>query len=280
MIEVINPGFYTTIQDRGRYDYVHLGVPISGAMDKISADRANALVGNPSGMALFEMTMVGATLKFNTETTIAVAGSITQVLINNIPFGVDSIMKVNHGDEVTLGRLTGGFRCYLAVAGGVVSEIKLGSQAMYPGITTHHRILKGQVFDIGKLENIQYYEINGYKSEVEDLHLMVYKGPEYSGLTVKERKLLFNTYFEVSKNNNRMAYQLEDTLENSLEPILTAPVIPGTIQLTPSGKIIILMRDCQTTGGYPRILQLSEHSKSVLAQKTTGDKFQFSLIEY
>jgi allophanate hydrolase subunit 2 len=56
--------------------------------------------------------------------------------------------------------------------------------------------------------------------------------------------------------------------------------MPGTIQLTPGGQLIILMRDCQTTGGYPRILQLSEKSINVLAQKRLGEFVQFELINY
>ena len=75
-----------------------------------------------------------------------------------------------------------------------------------------------------------------------------------------------------------MAYQLKEPLENELTSIITSLVLPGTVQLTPSGKLIILMRDCQTTGGYPRILQLSEDSINRLAQKFTGDKINFILI--
>jgi len=59
--------------------------------------------------------------------------------------------------------------------------------------------------------------------------------------------------------------------------MLTSAVLAGTVQLTPSGRLIILMRDCQVTGGYPRILQLSEESINTLAQKTTGDSFSFVL---
>ena len=75
-----------------------------------------------------------------------------------------------------------------------------------------------------------------------------------------------------------MAYQLQESLENSLEPILTSGVLPGTVQLTPSGKLIILMRDCQTTGGYPRVLQLKESAINILAQKYTGQQIRFKLV--
>ena len=58
--------------------------------------------------------------------------------------------------------------------------------------------------------------------------------------------------------------------------IVSSPVIPGTVQLTPSGKLIVLMRDCQTTGGYPRILQLSDKGIRTIAQKLTNENINFS----
>ena len=61
--------------------------------------------------------------------------------------------------------------------------------------------------------------------------------------------------------------------------MLTSSVLPGTVQLTPSGKLIILMRDCGVTGGYPRILQLTETSINRLSQKTTNDTFKFKLVD-
>ena len=77
-----------------------------------------------------------------------------------------------------------------------------------------------------------------------------------------------------------MAYQLDELIVNTLSDIITSLVLPGTIQLTPFGKVIILLRDCQTTGGYPRILQLSNVAINVLAQKKAGDKIRFKLVEY
>jgi len=69
-------------------------------------------------------------------------------------------------------------------------------------------------------------------------------------------------------------------ITNNLDGIITSLVMPGTVQLTPSGKLIVLMRDCQTTGGYPRILQLSDNSINTLAQKMTGQKITLQLLEY
>ena len=61
--------------------------------------------------------------------------------------------------------------------------------------------------------------------------------------------------------------------------MLTSAVFPGTVQLTPSGQLIVLMRDCQTTGGYPRIFQLTEAALNSVSQKFVGDKIRFKCIK-
>ena len=75
-----------------------------------------------------------------------------------------------------------------------------------------------------------------------------------------------------------MAYQLDEKIDGHTISMLTSATLPGTVQLTPSGKLIILMKDGQTTGGYPRILQLTDTAISILAQKRTGDTISFKLI--
>ena len=75
-----------------------------------------------------------------------------------------------------------------------------------------------------------------------------------------------------------MAYQLDETIDGHSISMLTSATLPGTVQFTPSGKLIILMKDGQTTGGYPRILQLTDKAISILAQKKSGDHFSFKLI--
>ena len=75
-----------------------------------------------------------------------------------------------------------------------------------------------------------------------------------------------------------MAYNLKEKIQASVNSIISSAVMPGTVQLTPSGQMIILHRDCQTTGGYPRILQLDEKSLNNLAQLRIGDKIKFEIV--
>jgi allophanate hydrolase subunit 2 len=82
----------------------------------------------------------------------------------------------------------------------------------------------------------------------------------------------------ISNKINRMGYRLEEVKVSHNKSIITSPVIPGTVQLTPSGQLIILMKDAPTTGGYPRVFQLTEKSIAIIAQKKTGDTFSFKLL--
>jgi allophanate hydrolase subunit 2 len=97
-------------------------------------------------------------------------------------------------------------------------------------------------------------------------------------LSADQQRILLDHPVHLSKLSNRMGIQLEELVANELEDLPTNPVFPGTVQLTPGGKVIILMRDAGVTGGYPRILQLSEDAQSRLAQKKVGDSIQFQLL--
>lgn len=277
-IQVISPGFYSTVQDLGRFGHQHYGVPQSGVMDRYSAKVANLLVGNPSNSAVIEMTMLGAELKFKVDTLIAVSGLEAQLRLNNKKIAINQAHLVKKGDSLKVKQISKGFRAYLAVKGGIQTKMVLGSRSFYKHITASEKlelgdilpILKTDLKDIKARATIKFKE-NFYNSKTVE----VSKGPEWEYLPKVLQEKLIKSSFKISKNNSRQAYQLRETLKNNLKPILTQPVLPGTVQLTPNGNIIILMRDCQVTGGYPRIFQLTERSINKIAQKRVNDTICF-----
>jgi len=280
MVKVLSAGLYTTIQDNGRMGYQHYGVPVSGVMDSRAAAIANALVGNNQDAAVLEITMSGPKLVFEIDAAIAITGANMKASINKNRIENNRIISIKKGDVLRYGTLVSGFRTYLAVSGGFKTNEVLGSKSMYQGITEFRNLKKGDVLNINKSLTASQKHFAGLKiddSYLTSSTLEVYQGPEFDRLSEIQKKQLFKNIFTVSKDNNRMAYQLKEPFENTLEPILTSSVLPGTVQLTPSGKLIVLMRDCQTTGGYPRVLQLSEMAINTLAQKFTGDKIKFNL---
>lgn len=280
MLKVLKPGFYTSIQDKGRFGFVSKGVPISGAMDAYAADLANGILNNSLKDAVLEITLGTSQFEFLEPTIICVTGGNFSPKVSGIEIQMNKIILVEKGSILLFGKVNYGVRCYLAVKGGFQSEVILNSRSFYPNITND--------FMIGKNDKISFKpylsDLNTSKSiiKINQLHfesntIECYKGPEFDLLNVHQKKKLSSQNFTISSQNSRMGYKLNEAIENNLPQILTSAVLPGTVQLTPSGKIIILMRDCQVTGGYPRILQLAENSINKLAQKTTNDRIQFNL---
>lgn len=281
MIKVLSSGFYTSVQDNGRLDYQNYGVPISGTMDKHSANKANALVNNSINDAVLEITLSGPKLQFCCDTMISLVGADMSPQLNNKAILMNSTIPITTGDILSFGKLQYGCRCYLAVKGGVQTEQIMKSRSMYKGITSSFRIEKDDELKISANETSfksAHASIKMDSDHFKTQDIDVYKGPEFDFLTITEQNQLLSSPFTIAKENSRMAYQLKELVPNNLTQIITSLVLPGTVQLTPSGKLIVLMRDCQTTGGYPRVLQLSEKAINRLAQKFTNDTIGFKLI--
>ncbi|MGY5848540.1 5-oxoprolinase subunit C family protein [Salegentibacter sp. HM20] len=279
-IEVLHPGLFSTLQDFGRRGFQKYGVPFSGAMDRKAHKTANLILRNKADAAVLEITQMGPKLKFSAPAKIAISGAYLSPNLNNSTIENNEVIKVEAGDVLSFGRPVSGSRAYLAIAGGFQTEKVLESSSWYDGITEYQILEKGQQIRFREVSDEvteTHTSIKFDTSYLESKYLEVYPGPEFELLPKQLKHKLQESTFSISKNNNRMAVQLEQKLENELQPIITGPVLPGTIQLTPGGNLIILMRDCQTTGGYPRVLQLGEDAINCLAQKKTGDEIVFRI---
>lgn len=279
MLKLLKSGFYTSVQDRGRYGYRDKGVPISGAMDNRALEKANGLLENNSDDAVLEITMTGPTIEFEENTYIVLAGASMSATLNNQPISNYKVYEVTIGDILSYGRLEHGFRSYLAIKGGFTTEKVLGSRSYSKAITRNTHLKDRSILSYDPCAEfkpkISELKIDSYFDEVV---LEAAKGPEFQMLENQQLEKIFGSDFSVAKENNRMAYQLNETIVGHQRSMLTSATLPGTVQLTPAGKLIILMKDGQTTGGYPRILQLTDKSISILGQKRFGDTVSFKLI--
>ncbi|MCB7480708.1 biotin-dependent carboxyltransferase family protein [Christiangramia sediminis] len=282
-IEVLQPGLFSTIQDLGRFGFQKFGVPHSGVMDRYAMRICNLILGNPEEASVLEITMQGPQLKFNAPTSICISGADLSPELNGEPIENNTFIEIQQGDILKFGTRKSGFRSYLGILGGFQTEFIMESFSWYEGLTENFRLRKGiklsyksQRLAITETHSNLKLDINYLnRNEVE-----VYPGPEFDQLSATQQDQIFNSQFKTDDSSNRMAVQFKEDLINELQPIITSPVMPGTVQLTPSGKIIVLMRDCQTTGGYPRILQLSEKGIQVLSQKFPGEEINFKEVKY
>ena len=281
-IEVLQPGLFSTIQDPGRNGFLKYGVPMSGVMDLYAAQMANLILRNSPNSAVLEITQMGPKLKFSDPAKISICGALLSPKINNFKIGNNRVYKIEAGDELSFGKRQLGCRAYLAISGGFKTEKILKSRSWFEGITDNFKLNKNMKLPYESTNESKIETNASIKFTSEYLvtsEIGVFPGPEFYLLTEGEQEILRSRNFSIDKNNNRMAIQLQEIMGNTLKPIITGPVLPGSVQLTPSGKLIVLMRDCQITGGYPRVMQLSETGMNKIAQKIMGDSLRFAFLE-
>ena len=278
MIKVLRSGLYSSIQDLGRFNYRKYGVPVSGAMDSFAAKRANSLLQNVPEAAVLEIMMLGPKLKFLVNTNIVITGGQGNMTINDQPVSINRVITIAKEDILDIGRITIGAYVYLAVLGGFDSEIIYGSRSYFSGVGLPNIIKKGDLLPITEGGGIAINHNAKIRSlPLQGKEIEVFQGPEYHKLSAPQKQLLLTKEFTIGPHN-RMGYYLNEKISHQIEGILTGPVIPGTVQLTPSGTMIILMNDAQTTGGYPRILVLSEAARYRLSQKKSQQPIKFTLL--
>jgi biotin-dependent carboxylase-like uncharacterized protein len=275
-----NPG--TSIQDLGRIGLGHWGVPIAGVMDQRSYKWINHLLKNNPNAAILEILQPGFKCRFDSYITIGLSGAKAEIRKNG-ELTSFTLIKIVPGDELEIGKFFLGSIVYLGITQGFQTEVILSSRSNYPKITNKGMLSKGDkvpFFTTQSLAEETFASVKLKTTWLEESILEIYPGPDFEALSNDNKTQLFNSKFTISTLANRMAFQLEELLPNSIPERLTAPVFPGTVQLTSGGKLLILMRDAQVTGGYPRVFQLTEGSLDILAQKKPGQQVKFQLKNF
>jgi len=173
-----------------------------------------------------------------------------------------------------------GARTYLAIKGSILVSRVLDSCCHINGYNDS-RLTQNATLQVFTQEAEKAPRLSAITPLYIDSNspIIVRPGPEWKELKKIEQESLLSQQYTVSALSDRMGYRLEGEpvpIEENFE-IYSSPVMPGTIQLLPSGLPLILMRDCQTTGGYPRVLQVSEDSIMQLAQRKGGDSVRLTL---
>ncbi len=285
MCTVIKPGMLTTIQDQGRIGYRAYGMPVSGVMDRYAATMANLLAGNETGAAVLEMTLLGGTFHFPNEAYLAVCGADMQGTLNGRRIKNWSAFYVPANSELAFDYAASGCRTYLSFYGGIAVSPVLGSRSTYTraviGGLEGRALQADDVIEIGKgdempfaLRELSYHHLPKYTHEIR---VRVIPGPQDDLFTTEGVRTLFGGSFTVSSRNDRMGILLEGaTIQHVSGPdIISDALCAGAIQVPGDGHPIIMMADCQTTGGYAKIGFVISPDLSKLAQAKAGDTITF-----
>jgi antagonist of KipI len=132
-IKIQAPGGFTTVQDKGRFGFQQMGVPVSGVLDSFAFHAANLLVGNNETCAVLEITVMGPTLEIRKEMDIALTGAKMGMTLNDRPVEQWESIRVHPGDTLAISMVQQGCRGYLAVSGGINVPLIMGSFSTYVG---------------------------------------------------------------------------------------------------------------------------------------------------
>jgi len=268
-------GIYTSLQDQGRNAFQHFGVPNGGAMDIPAFNRANALVGNAADEPAIELTLTGPEIYFSKSCQIAITGAEIQASINGLEIANHTKHVIPAKAVLKFSNMTKGARAYLAINGSWNVKKWLGSVSPVKNIFENHIIKKGRVIQI--LDPTSNPLPLTLKTPMISHKIRWLPGPEYNKVGARKVNRFLKQGQKVMNDSNRMGLRLasQESLDTHFKEIISSAVIPGTIQLLPNGQIVLLLKDAQTIGGYPRIAIVYSDDIDMLAQYKPGDYLFF-----
>ncbi len=270
---MVDPGLWSTVQDRGRPGYARFGVPAGGAFDLASLDLANALVGNAPDAAGIELTLVGGAYRAEIPLALALAGAAMAATIEGAgPIRrppIPGAFAIGAGETLRIGGSKAGARAYLAVAGGFPTPIVLGSRS------TESRLVAGLLLpaSIGRTPTRRPRMLAGGPGP----EIRVVDGPDAApGL---DATLLEAGPYRVTPAFDRMGLRLAgppvDAEAEAARP--SAPVAPGAVQIA-GGRPIVLGVAGGTMGGYLHLAQVIAADLGRVGQLRAGDAVAFRRV--
>lgn len=269
MLEVIEPGLLTTIQDAGRPAWTHLGVPVGGACDPWSLAVANLLAGNEPGTAAIEMTLVGPTLAVRSRITIGLAGADLGGIVRESgrrltpgrTYRLDAGATIAFAGDASS---RAGARAYMALRGGVDVPLVLGSAST--ALAAGFGGLDGRTLRAGDVVSARP---SGVPSDGDGPPRTDAAWPEFLEDPLREAAAdepirllpglaagldtIVAAEWRVSAGSDRLGLRLEGPPIDAgrVSELLSHGVVRGAIQVPAGGAPIVLLADHQTTGGYP-----------------------------
>ncbi len=302
-IKVISPGLATSVQDLGRPGYYHLGIPISGAMDRYALRAANLLVGNEEGAAALETVFMGPSLEFTAAATVAVTGADLPPKLDGEPQESWCSFPVKAGQVLSFDFLKGGARAYIAISGGIDTPLALGSRSTYTlGALGGHQgrnLQAGDALPVGTGKGAGAGQGTGRRVAPElrrlpglPAELRVLTGIYWHRITEAAGDRFFAETWKVANEADRIGYRFKggtplDFVER--EPPFGAGSDPsnivdgcypyGSIQVPGGTEPIVLHRDAVSGGGYFMLGTVISADMDLIGQLQPNTPTQFVSVD-
>lgn len=293
MLEVLTNAPLNTVQDLGRPESIPLGVACGGAMDRNAFALGNILVGNAPDAAGLEIVFFPFKIRFHHDCVFAITGAPAKVQLDGMPLPACWSMKARAGQTLVMEAPKKGMRSYLTVAGGLDVPLILGGRSTdikgaFGGFEGRG-LQKGDLLPCGA-DTSRPIPPHGLGladllpvPDKEGIELHILPAAEYEEFTEQSQACLVEQQWRITSQANRVGFRLEgDTALQTRKPLslLSHGLLPGTIQVPPSGQPIIQMADANTCGGYPKIGIVVEPDLSLLSQMPPGGYVKFRIISH
>ena len=280
-IRVVEPGLLTTVQDLGREGAGSVGVAVSGALDRGALRTANRLVGNPEGAAGLEVTMGGLRAVADADLWVAVTGAWGTVRVDGREVDPYEAHAWPAGAELHLDWFAHGARGYVAVRGGLDARVALGSRAtdLLAGLGPA-ALRPGDVVGVRDDEAapIPVAPPGAWGAPHDDgLGLVHAPGPREDWCGPAALATLYDTVWTVSNHADRVGARLDgpELARVRTGELASEGMVPGALQVPPSGRPTILLADGPVTGGYPVIAVVTDAGLDLVAQARPGTRIRF-----
>lgn len=289
MITVLQTPPQNTVQDLGRFGYRELGVGTAGAMDGVALKAGNILLGNHHGAAALEIQTFPFVVRFDVARFVIITGGDATLNLSGKSFLPWTLQQVDAGQTLSINRPAVGARMYLCVQGGIEVPVILGSRSTQ--LRGGFGGLKGRFLECGDVletgDGRGRYSLCGALSPKQSLEnldpekgvigLRAIPATDYFRFPDDARDRFWNTNWKISPQSNRIGYRLkgDQVFPETMVELRSYGVVPGIVQVPPSGEPIVQMADANTAGGYPRIASVIEADLWRLGQAPVGAKMRF-----
>lgn len=281
MITLLATGLQAGVQDLGRRGYAHLGVPVAGAADAFSLRAANLLVGNPEDAAVLELTGGGARLRFEEPARIALTGGAAEITLDGAPQAMHQTLAVPAGAALEVGHMFGGWRIYLAVAGGIQVQQILGSASTdtLSGLGPAPLVQETKLA-VGVAPEPAGFYLRAPSAYTREVRLRVLPGPQQDWFSSAARHGFVSGSYRVLPQSDRTGVRLEGgEVERGRQGELPSMgMVTGAVQVPGNGQPIVLLPNHGATGGYPVIAVVVAADLAALAQLAPGDQLRFAPV--
>jgi biotin-dependent carboxylase-like uncharacterized protein len=281
--EVLHMQVPCLIEDCGRVGLGNIGVSEAGALDEHALHWANKLLENPFGTNALEIIFGGIKLRARGKIAFILTGANVQASIDEEVIEVWKTYEILENQILKIGFCTSGLRVYLSVKGGFQTNFEYGSFSVNLKEGIGGRVLKrGDFLSCAPSSYKRHRKIplSFIPDYTKDLCLRLVAGYQYASFKDEEKEKFFSSKYSISKHNDRMGYRLSgEKIKLTCKGIISEPISYGAVQIPSDGEPIVLLKERQTIGGYPKMGSVLPLDCFALSQRAKGAKVRFELID-